>query len=102
MAVPPRGSVPYPRYFSVPFSIRRVPVPPRLKPESADKQKLRTRARSLRDDGASYPEIAALLGISLGATWNLLNKLIAEPCGEGLGNRHWDIIKNKVCGVIKG
>ncbi|MHB8628405.1 MAG: helix-turn-helix domain-containing protein [Aggregatilineales bacterium] len=35
---------------------------------------LRTKAQALREEGASYPEIADLLGISVGATWNLINK----------------------------
>jgi len=39
----------------------------------------RVKAQELRDDGASYPEIAEFLGISGGATWNLLNK---QPDGS--------------------
>ena len=35
---------------------------------------MRVKAQELRDEGASYQEIAEFLGISLGATWNLLNK----------------------------
>ena len=72
--MPLRGNVPYPRYFSVAFSIQRIPVAYQPKAELAEKQSLRARARALRDEGASYPEIADLLGISLGGTWNLLNK----------------------------
>ncbi len=72
--MPPRGQLPFPRYFSVPFSIQRIHVHYHPKPEPTEKQKLRAKARALRDEGASYPGIAHLLGISLGATWNLLNK----------------------------
>jgi len=35
---------------------------------------LRVKAKLLRDQGCSYPEIARRLGVSEGTAWNLINK----------------------------
>ena len=76
--VPLRGRGPIPRYFCLSFTIQRILVTHPPKPETIDKQFLRMKAQVMRNDGASYPEIANLLGISVGATWNLLNRRPSE------------------------
>lgn len=47
-----------------------------LPPCQADAKRLRLRkkARELRREGMSYPQIAQMLGISLGSAWNIVNQ----------------------------
>ena len=80
--MPPWGLLPFLRLFQVDFNIQRILVPRRPQTESEEKQALRARAQVLREEGMTYPEIADQLGISLGATWNLLNKhLLSDEIG---------------------
>ncbi len=72
--VPPRGRGMYPRLFRAQFSIMRINPPHPKIPEFADKQMQRMKAKVLREEGHSYPEIAQQLNISLGAAWALINK----------------------------
>ncbi len=71
------GNILYPRYFHAQFAVNPYILPrlPRPKPpESLEKQNLRVKAKFLREQGLSYPEIAYKLGISLRAAWALINK----------------------------
>ena len=72
--VAPRGYAPYPRYFSVHFTVLRRRNKQILRPEDPDKAPLMARARQLREEGMSYPAIAHALGTSVGTAWNLVNQ----------------------------
>ena len=75
--MPLSGLSAYPRLFHAQFAVNPH-VKPRVArpkpPESPEKQVLRVKAKLLREQGYSYPEIANHLGISLGAAWALINK----------------------------
>jgi DNA-binding NarL/FixJ family response regulator len=68
--------------------IRNMPRLPTSRTANAERQALTARAAALREEGWSYPAIAAELGVSLGTAWGLLNKKTPSPVripreGEG-------------------
>lgn len=62
------------RSFEASIEIARIMGTHRAQSDTPERLLLQERAHNLRSLGLSYPQIAQVLGVSLGLAWNMINQ----------------------------